>query len=372
VIRLLHLADVHLGRPFQMLGEKGAAQRRALEEALARAVDLAIAAGVHLVLIAGDLFDSAKPSPATVAVAARELRRLDEARIRVALVAGNHDVTSDGRLAAAEALREANPNALLLGPEVERHTFPDLDLTLVGRSPAPGAAGSPLAAWPRERTTTFAVGLTHGSCYRAGVVEGPAVIHPQEIRLLGLDYLALGDWHSALEVHGPPHPAWYAGAPELLAYDQEGAGHVLLVDLPAPGQARVTPQRVGRRHYRRLELDLARTDDEGVRKAIEAAADPDAVCDVVLGGLVPVSRVVAARTLEEEFADRFFRLRVSNRTHLWLDEAQLAALPADTVLGRFVRVMRQRLTAVPEDRRAVLEAALQLGVALLQGREVLG
>jgi len=53
VIRLLHLADLHLGRAFQMLGEKGAAQRRALEAALVRAVDLAIAEHVHLVLIAG-------------------------------------------------------------------------------------------------------------------------------------------------------------------------------------------------------------------------------------------------------------------------------------------------------------------------------
>ena len=55
MIRLLHLADLHLGRAFQMLGEKGAAQRRALEAALIRAVDLAIAERVHLVLVAGDL-----------------------------------------------------------------------------------------------------------------------------------------------------------------------------------------------------------------------------------------------------------------------------------------------------------------------------
>ncbi len=64
MIRLLHLADVHLGRPFQMLGEKGASKRRALEAALVRAVDAAIERRVHLVLVAGDLFDSPKPSPA--------------------------------------------------------------------------------------------------------------------------------------------------------------------------------------------------------------------------------------------------------------------------------------------------------------------
>lgn len=372
MIRLLHLADLHLGRPFQMLGEKGAAQRRALEGALVRAVDLAVAERVHLVLIAGDLFDSPQPSPAAVDLAARELRRLDDARIRVAVVAGNHDAGKDGRIAAWERLAEANPNAMLFGPEVTSHVLADLDLTITGRSADPGAGTSPLAGWPEARSTTLSIGLGHGSCYRAGVVEGPAVIHPQEIRGLGLDYLALGDWHSMLEVHGPPHPAWYAGSPELLAYDQEGAGHVLLVDLPAPGQARVVPKRIGRRRYLRLELDLATTDDDGVRRALEAAADPDAVCDAVLGGLVPVSRIVAPRALEEEFDARFFRLRVTNRSHLWLDDAQLAGLPADSVLGRFVRVMRQRIAEAPEERKPLLAESLQVGVALLQGREVLG
>lgn len=372
MIRLLHLADLHLGRPFQMLGEKGAAQRRALEAALVRTVDLAIAERVHLVLVAGDLFDSPKPSPASLELAARELRRLDDARIHVALVGGNHDAGRDGYVAGWEHLREASPNALFFGSSVETHTLADLDLTLTGRSPDPGAGASPLEGWPRTRTTTFAVGLTHGPCYRAGVVEGSSVMHPQEIRALGLDYLALGDWHSALEVHGPPHPAWYAGSPELLAYDQEGAGHVLLVALAAPGQARVTPQRIGRRRYLRLELDLATSDDEALRKAIEERADPDTVCDAVLSGLVPVSRVVTPRALEEEFGGRYFRLRVTNRTHVWLDDAQLAEVPEDTVLGRFVRVMRTRINEAPEDRRSLLLESLQVGVAVLQGREVLG
>jgi DNA repair exonuclease SbcCD nuclease subunit len=372
MIRLLHLADLHLGRPFQMLGEKGAAQRRALEAALIRAVDLAIAERVHLVLVAGDLFDSPKPAPALIELAAKELRRLDDARIRVAVVGGNHDAGPDGYVAGWEQLRRANPNALFFGPSVATHVLADLDLALTGRSPEPGTATSPLEGWPQSRTTTFAVGLTHGSCYRAGVVEGSSVMHPQEIRALGLDYLALGDWHSTLEVHGPPHPAWYAGSPELLAYDQEGAGHVLLVDLAAPGQARVTPQRIGRRRYVRLDMDLATNDDTAVRKAIESHADPDTVCDAILSGLVPVSRIVTARALEEEFGGAFFRLRVTNRTHVWLDDAQLAEVPEDTVLGRFVRVMRARIAEAPEDRRSLLQESLQVGVAVLQGREVLG
>jgi exonuclease SbcD len=372
VIRLLHLSDVHLGRPFQMLGEKGAAQRRALLAAFTRAVDLAIERQVHLVLIAGDLFDSPRPAAAALEFVGRELRRLEDARIRTAVVAGNHDGDEDGYPAGVRHLRAVSPAALWFGPTIETRTFNDLDLTLIGRSPAAGASASPLAGWPSRPATRFAVGLTHGSTYRGGVVETPGAIHPQEIRDAGLDYLALGDWHSAMEVLPAPTAAWYAGAPELLAFDQEGAGHVLLVEIASPGDARVTRHRVGRRQYRRLELDLALLDDAGMRRAFEDAAGPDVICDGVLLGVIPVTRIVNAAALEDDLGERFFRLRVANRTQVWLDDERLAQVPEETVLGKFVRVMRARIDAAEAAQRAVLEEALQVGVAVLRGGDLLG
>lgn len=371
MLTLLHLADVHLGKPFQMLGTQGAAQRRTLEETFVRAVDLAIAKQVQVVLIAGDLFDSPRPSSALVELAARELRRLDDRGIWVGLVAGNHDVARDGFVGGSDRLREAGPHILLFGRPVESHTVPELDLTITGRSADPGTPASPLAGWPHQRSTRFAVGVTHGSTYRGGQVEGSATIHPQEIRDLGLDYLALGDWHSASEVAPLPGLAWYAGSPELLAYDQVGAGHALMIDIAAPGRATVTPVRIGRRQYKRLEIDAGTGDETALRKALEDAADAEAVCDVVLTGVVPVDRVVDTSAFEREYADRFFRLRVQSNVQLWLDDEQLSQLPADSVLGRFVRLMRTRLSETDQAQRLVLEEALQAGVALLQGREIL-
>src|SRR5574341_886971 len=370
-MKLLHVADVHLGKAFQMLGAQGAAQRKALEEAFSHAVDLAVAQQVHAVLIAGDLFDSPRPSAALLDLVVRDLRRLDDRGIWVALVAGNHDVGGDGFVGGSERLREAGSRVLLFNRTVQSRPIPGLDLTITGRSPEPGTPSSPLAGWPAQRTTRFAVGVTHGSVYRGGQVEGTGTIHPQEIRGLDLDYLALGDWHSASEVLGAPAAAWYAGSPELLAYDQEGAGHVLLVELPAPGRAAVTPMRVGRRRYTKVEIDTGAVDDAGLRKKLEDTADPDAVCDAILTGVVPVDRVVDAQAIEREFADRFFRLRVQSHAHLWLEDDQLSGLPDDSVLGRFVRLMRARLAEATEDQRSMLEEALQVGVALLQGREVL-
>jgi len=46
-------------------------------------------------------------------------------------------------------------------------------------------------------------------------------------------------------------------------------------------------------------------------------------------------------------------------------------LPADSVLGRFVRLMRARLAEADQLQRPALEEALQVGVALLQGQEIL-
>lgn len=371
MIKLLHLADVHLGATFRMLGEKGAAQRRQVEETFARAIDLAIEERVQLVVIAGDLFDSPKPATTTVEGTAGQFRRLADANIRVALVAGNHDGTPDGVVPELDRLRKASPSLIAFSRTVGTHVLPDLDLTVVGRSADPGQRASPLADWPRGRMTRFAIGLTHGSSFRAGQVEGPGTIHPQEIRDIGLDYLALGDWHSAVQLLPPPSTAWYAGSPELLAFNQEGAGHVLLVELPAPGSAQVTPRRIGRRRYRAVDLDAADVDELVVRRTLEEAADPELMIDVFLNGVVPVGRLLDAEAIERDFSTKFFRLRLHNRVQLHVDDETLAALPEETVLGRFVRLMHGRMATASESDRAVLAEAMQVGVALLQGKEVL-
>src|SRR2546428_400726 len=137
------------------------------------------------------------------------------------------------------------------------------------------------------------------------------------------------------------------------------------------GQATVTAERVGRRQYKRLEIDAGTGDEAAWRKALEDAGDPEAVCDVLMTGVVPVERVVNPAAVEREYADRFFRLRVQSKVHLWLDDEQLGRLPNDSVLGRFVRLMHARLAEASEAQRPTLEEALQVGVALLQGREVL-
>lgn len=369
MIKLLHLSDVHLGARFQMLGERGREHRRQVQETFARAIGLACEEPVDLVLIAGDLFDSPHQPESTISFVREQFRRLESKGIPVCLIAGNHDLLDEEGVYAAGRFDQGS-NVTLFGTTPGSKVFPHLDLTVFGSSPDPGSGRSPLAGWRVERQTRFAVGLAHGSIYRTGQVEGPEAIHPEEIRALGLDYLALGDWHSIRMVLGPPTTAWYSGSPEFLGLDQEGAGHVLLVTLEAPGSVHVQPVRVGRRACKKLELEITNLSLEEIKARILQEADPDLIMDVTLKGLIQPGVTITAAELEEELGESFFRLRVRNEGHLRLEDLDEQAFPESTVLGRFIRLMRRRMEEVDPEERALLEEALQLGVGLLQGKEV--
>ena len=365
MITLLHTADVHLGMGFPGLGERGRDHREQLKRTFARIVDLALERRANLVLVAGDLFDSHRQSDATLAFVREQFLRLREGRIGVALLAGNHDPLAEGSVWTRARFEATCDNVTLFGPKPQAVPYPALDLTVIGQSVGPDGPQT-LRDWPRERSTRFAVGLAHGSAYREGVVEA-GTIHPTDIRTLGLDYLALGDWHSTQQVTGPPTPAWYAGSPEFVQMDQEG-GSVLLVRLPAPGVAQVEAVRVGRRRYRRLEVDITGLDAEQVRTQVQAAADPDLVLDIVLQGTTSPQHLIDARDLEESLQEHCFRVRIRNQSALWVTEETLAAFPERTLIGRYIRLMREQPAATPEEE-SLRQEALQVGVGLLLGAE---
>src|SRR2546426_8871595 len=160
-LKLLHVADVHLGKAFQMLGAQGAAQRRTLEDTFVRAVDLAIAQQVHVVLIGGDLFDSPRPSATLVELAERQLRRLDDRGIWVAMVAGNHDVAPDGFVGGSHPLREAGPHLVPFGRPAGTRPVPGLYLTITRHPPDPGAPANPPAARPQQPPLRFSLRVAH-------------------------------------------------------------------------------------------------------------------------------------------------------------------------------------------------------------------
>ncbi len=304
MLRLLHTADVHLGARHADLGEAAAAQRERQFAAFRAAVDLAIAEKVDLFLVAGDLFDSNVQPKRSVERVAAELARLAQARIRSVLVPGHprrlRPLVGVSRLRPGGARRHPAGR----GDGHRPHAGPPVDPPRRGGRdrPRPVLPDQACAATARCRTSrpsrpaeaTWHIGLLHASVAIPGRTDNDeVVVTVEEIAASGLDYLALGHWHSAQVAKTKGVTYAYAGAPEPVAVDQDKAGKVLLVtlDVDAGGQ------HVGQRRPARRRQDLASSGARSTprrssrsRRSIAQltqGGDPDLVLDVRLIGVRP-------------------------------------------------------------------------------------
>ena len=94
-LTFIHAADLHIGAPFRglrALSERWASRLvEAIPEAYERVVSAAIDNRVDFVVIAGDIFDTARPSYADYLTFFDGLSRLDAEGIPVYMCTGNHD-----------------------------------------------------------------------------------------------------------------------------------------------------------------------------------------------------------------------------------------------------------------------------------------
>ena len=108
-MKLLHTSDWQVGKATR--GESRADEHRAV---LAEMVDIARREQVHLVVVAGDLFDSSSPTAESEEIVYRTLLGLAESGVPVAVIAGNHDNAK--RLQAVAPLLELGRVMLVAEP----------------------------------------------------------------------------------------------------------------------------------------------------------------------------------------------------------------------------------------------------------------
>ncbi len=248
-VRLIHTSDWHLGRAFHQVGLLDA-QAAYLDHL----VEIVRAERVDAVLVSGDLYDRAMPSPDTVDVLSDALVRLVDAGAQVVLSSGNHD--SAIRLGFAAGLLERAGlhirtsvsdvgRPVVLG-EVAVHPLPYLEPALA--ADALGAAerthaGVMRAAMARVhadaagrggRTVVmahaFVLGGMSSESERDISVGGVAGVPPEVFT--GVDYTALGHLHGRQEV---AERVRYSGSPVAMSFGEwRHTKGSLLVDLSGP------------------------------------------------------------------------------------------------------------------------------------------
>ena len=387
MLRIIHTADVHLGARHDDMGEQAAAQRERQFAAFSRAVDLALVEKVDLFLIAGDLFDSnVQPRRSAERVAA-ELKRLVDARIRAVLIPGTHDVYDRASIYRAYDLATMAGSTAdddfitILRPDVPYVHLPACDVIVHGRVFATKRAPtSPLPGFTADIdgiAATWRIGMVHGSVAIPGKTDrDEVVITTDEIAASGLDYLALGHWHSAQVSKAGDVTYAYAGAPEAVALDQDRAGKVLLVELDEVGGNRtisVDERQVGRTRFEKVEIDASTiATQHALVDALAARGDPDLVLDVRLTGVRPDELDLDTDEIEAALAMAFLKVRVRDRSVPALTDGPLPS--PDTIAGSFIRDLEARIREL-EAAGSTAEAgeardALRLGRLLLGGHEV--
>jgi DNA repair exonuclease SbcCD nuclease subunit len=404
MLRIIHTADVHLGARHDDLGEQASAQRERQFAAFVATVDLAIAEKADLVLIAGDLFDSNTQPKRSVERVAEQLRRLGTARIRTVIVPGTHDCYDRASIYRAYDLKALSGSTAdddwvtVLTPSRPSVHLPAIDAVIHGPVfPTKKAAHSPLrdlgAAVTKARpTATWQIGVLHGSVLIPGKTDrDDVVITPEEIAASGLDYLALGHWHSSQQGKAGSVTYAYAGAPEPVALDQDRAGKVLIIELEATPTGRsisVEERKVGKTRFEKLDLDAAGvTSQPALIESLRRKGDPDLVFDVRIVGVRPDELDLHLDEIETALAGAFLKARVRDLSLPALTEGLLPS--ADTIAGAFIRDLEARIAELEAaaaggdgsdgsdgpgpgvaDEAAELRDALRLGRLLLAGHEV--
>lgn len=365
--RILHTADWQIGRQYNRFASEDAV---ALSEArfgvVERIAELATHEQVDAVLVAGDVFDAQIVSERTIRRLFNATHGFDGLWI---MLPGNHDAalaesvwSRAVRLGAVpENVRvvldpgvlsyEALGFAVLAAPLTQRQTYQDLTEWFDGAETPPGL---------------LRIGLAHGSVQGvlAEDIDSPNPIAPNRAERARLDYLALGDWHGLKPIDDR---TFYSGTPEQERFKENGAGQVLLVDLPAPGQLPVVePLWVGQFRWQQWNEELAVASDlDRLLERIEALP-ANTVLSISLRGQIDLAgqqRLLQALAVAEA-RHRSVQCEMAGLRLEPTDE-DIATLHADGYVGEVIAELRDRQQ---QDAPQTARDALSILAGLLRER----
>src|SRR5690606_36123411 len=219
---LAHLADLHLGyRAYHRLAPGGInARERDVALAFRTALDRIIELRPDLVLVAGDVFHTVRPSNAAIADAFRQFARLRASlpEAPVVVIAGNHDSPRAVETGSILRLLAEIPGVVVVDDEARAVYLEALDASVLCLPHNALVRGERILLEPDAGAGTNIL-MLHGTVAGGAADEklryvseyGGARVESSEIRPEQWDYVALGHYHIATEL--APN-MWYAAGIE--------------------------------------------------------------------------------------------------------------------------------------------------------------
>ncbi len=358
-MKLAHIADSHLGiRQYHRQTPTGINQREAdVANAFRGVIDDVIRAGPDVVVIAGDLFHSVRPTNAAIVFAFRQFQRLREAlpRAPVIVVAGNHDTPRSSETGSILKLFE-ELGVSVAADVARRFEFPELDLSVLAVPHQALVDPEELQIRP-DGPARHQVLVIHAEVQgllppdRPSLEYGGVVVTPDQVGSGSWSYIAWGHYHVRHQV-GPK--GWYPGSLEYTSNNiwaeraEEEANGIpgkgwLMVDVAT---AAVTPHLV--QHARQV-IDLPPIYADGLDASQLDAAIADRVESVAGGIAQQIVRLVVhdvSRPVAREVDHARIRAWKASALHFHLDLRRPARL---RLTGSGAPGRRQTLPEVVHD-----------------------
>jgi exonuclease SbcD len=373
-VRILHLADLHLGAGFPTMGDRGGERSRDLLNAYLRAVEFAagVARPVDFVVIAGDLFDTHDPDPALVYQVEASFEKLHQAGVPVFLVPGTHDAHSYRR-SIYRRLRLPEGSELFVQPVLTpgpRLTIRGEVVQVYGIAYDAAISQRPLGEFRPVGEADYHVGILHAALQDSPTWKIRASDLPvtrTEIAASGLHYMALGHYHSFAEVREGGTVAVYPGTLEGRKFGENGPRYLVTATLSRDAVSiERTPWNA--RTLTEMNLDLLASevqDEDQLADRITAFSGDREIVRARLSGAAHF--VFDAERLAERLRSRFFHLELDDQTYL-VNQSLLEQFKDEaTVRGIFVRRMLERIdhAGTPRERETAT-LALRIGLAEFQ------
>ncbi len=332
-MRFLHTADWQIGMKAAHVGAVGSKIREERLRAAQRVMQLATKHEAEFIVVAGDTFEDNAVDRILVQKIADILAT---SQVPVYLIAGNHDPISPGSVWEHPAWERCGSKVHIL------RTRDPVEIPGGMLFPAPltekYSTLNPTASINAHGATGITIGLAHGTVQGIQQETLDYPIPRDAPQRCGLDYLAIGHWHSYSAFPGSDGVARlaYSGTHETTKFGERDSGQVLLVEISAPRAApKITPLRSGGFQWSVIERTIHEPADiQRIIEEIEAWPEPSqALIDLRLQGLLTPAIHPELRRLEELVAARFCYARCdfsslipSPQDERWVDELPAGVL----------------------------------------------
>jgi DNA repair exonuclease SbcCD nuclease subunit len=370
MIRILHLADLHLGfEPKYLANSKK--RRTERDQLLEKAVGAALDRKNHIdmVVIAGDLFEKYNPNEKLALEVIDQLELLEEQGIEIVTVPGNHDeITYKDSVYRKYADRW--PGLLVNNPNpryIESINIKNTEVFLYSCAYTGGITKPQVMEELRlVDKKGFHLGVFHGSLDWDGLGERSMPISSSVLGNIGFDYVALGHYHITMNKKVKNGLAVYPGAVEFKSFHDTGVGNFTVVNYDGVG-ATIETIKADVRQNEKIRIDVSHLENrDALIEQCKKYGDKRKFVKIELEGTPKFH--IDSEDIADLIDKEFYYLEIEDNVQYFTQEFLDKIINEPTVRGIYVKRMKNRMeSAESENDKKVIEMALLRGLAALEG-----